>query len=152
MSRAVYDYNSVDWHSKFYYDPTSSTGLRWKVDNNLVIDHINGFNNNIENLRVVPQELNNKNAALRKDNSTGVQGVNFTTAKGGKDGLIKDYYTFVTASWYEKVEDKFVSKCKHFPVKKYGLLPAFAMACKYREDKIAELNAIGYGYTENHGK
>lgn len=31
-------------------------------------------------------------------------------------------------------------------------IPVFAMACNYREDKIAELNALGYGYTENHGK
>jgi hypothetical protein len=204
MSRATKDYNSIDWCSKFYYDPASPTGLRWKVDNrsgnpkckrkpgdvagstvtakgmaystvshngsnyfahrviwimhngyldnDLVIDHINGFDNNIENLRVVKQELNNKNAALRKDNSTGIQGVNFTTAKGGEGSLIKDYYTFVTANWHEKVDGKFVSKCKHFSVKKHGLLPAFAMACKYREDKIAELNAMGYGYTENHGK
>jgi hypothetical protein len=204
MSRAIKDYNSIDWYSKFYYDPTSPTGLRWKVDNNvgnpkckrksgdiagstkttkgmiystvshkghnyyahrviwimhngyldnnLVVDHISGFSNNIENLRVVPQELNNKNAALRKDNSTGIQGVNFTTAKGGKGGLIKDYYTFASANWHEKVDGKFVAKCKHFSVKKLGLLPAFAMACKYREEKIAELNALGYGYTDNHGK
>lgn len=118
MSRAIKDYNSIDWHSKFYYDPTSPTGLRWKVDNNvgnpkckrrsgdiagntkttkgmtystvshkdlnyyahrviwimhngyldknLVVDHIYGFSNNIENLRVVPQELNNKKCRIKK--------------------------------------------------------------------------------------
>ena len=204
MSRAIKDYNSVDWHSKFYYDPTSPTGLRWKVDNKvknpackrkagdiagntkeskgmvystvyhansnwfahrvvwimhnghldkeLVIDHIDGFSNEISNLRVVPQEINNKNAAIRKDNSTGVQGVNFTTAKGGVGYLIENYYTYATASWHEKVEGKFVSKSKHFSVLKLGLLPAFAKAVAFREAKIKELNDLGYGYSQNHGK
>ena len=213
MSRAVYDYNSVDWNSIFYYDPDSKTGLRWKVDRvrgkgvgvvfrkagdeagsihfqikknseyamvnakegggknffahrviwimhngpldkELVVDHINGnsLDNRIENLRVVKQANNNRNSSIRKDNCTGIRGVHFTTAAGGEGCLIKDYYTFATANWHETVEDKFVSKCKHFSVKKYGLLPAFAMACKYREDKIEELNSLGYGYTENHGK
>lgn len=32
MSRAVYDYDAIDWNSLFYYDLTSKTGLRWKVD------------------------------------------------------------------------------------------------------------------------
>ena len=196
MSRAIKDYNSVDWHNKFYYDPTSSTGLRWKtgkragkvagntsvskgmtystvsfkgsnyyahrviwimhngaLDNELVIDHINGFSNNIENLRAVPQELNNKNAAIRKDNLTGLQGISFTTAKGHDNGvLVKDKYTFATASWHEKVEGKFVSKSKHFSVLKLGLLPAFAKAVAFREAKIKELNDLGYGYSQNHGK
>lgn len=39
-----------------------------------------------------------------------------------------------------------------FSVKNYGLLPAFAMACQYRDKMIAQLNAAGAGYTENHGK
>ena len=41
---------------------------------------------------------------------------------------------------------------KSFPVKKYGVLPAFKLAVDYREKMIAELNAQGAGYTENHGK
>ena len=32
MSRALRDYNAVDWHSLFYYDPSSKTGLKWKVN------------------------------------------------------------------------------------------------------------------------
>ena len=196
MSRAIKDYNSVDWHNKFYYDPTSSTGLRWKtgkrtgevagstkvtkgmtystvchknanyyahrviwimhngaLDNELVVDHVGGFSNNIENLRAVSQDLNNKNAAIRKDNSTGIQGVHFTTASGAKGGIVtKDKYTFATASWHEKVEGKFVSKSKHFSVLKLGLLPAFAKAVAFREAKIKELNDLGYGYSQNHGK
>ena len=45
-----------------------------------------------------------------------------------------------------------ITKKKSFSVKNFGLLPAFAMACKFREDKIRELNEQGYGYSENHGK
>lgn len=32
MSVRKRDYNAIDWHSIVYYDPTSPTGLRWKVD------------------------------------------------------------------------------------------------------------------------
>lgn len=32
MSRAIKDYNGVDWGSLFYYDPSVPTGLRWKED------------------------------------------------------------------------------------------------------------------------
>lgn len=32
MSRAIKDYNSVDWSKLFTYDPSVTTGLRWKVD------------------------------------------------------------------------------------------------------------------------
>lgn len=206
MSRAVYDYDAIDWNSLFYYDLTSKTGLRWKVDRyrgrkmsqlfrragdeagniahgktrgtqyatvnaggknhfahrviwimyngpidkSFVVDHINGdsLDNRIENLRVVKQISNNRNASLRKDNSTGTCGVYFTTAQNHRGGV----YTYASAQWKEIQEGKSKSICKHFSTEKYGLLPAFAMACRYREDRIAELNALGYGYTENHGK
>lgn len=32
MSRALKDYNSVDWNDLFYFDSNSPTGLSWKVD------------------------------------------------------------------------------------------------------------------------
>lgn len=201
MSRAIKDYNGVDWGSLFYYDPSVPTGLRWKedrytrtgrirargcdpagtihtdnsknyqsctvshngtnwfsarvvwilhngyLDNELVIDHIDGntLNNNIENLRAVKQVLNNRNASKRKDNTTGVSGVNFTTASDHKGGV----YTYATASWYTSEN---VRKNKHYSVLKYGLLPAFRMAFERREEEIAKLNAIGYGYTDKHGQ
>lgn len=207
MSRALRDYNAIDWHSLFYYEPSSKTGLKWKVnryagknngitcalagedagsihidhskgteyalvcssrknwfahrviwimhngylDPEYVIDHIDGnsLNNSIENLRVVKQKLNNRNASARKDNNTGISGVHFTTAKN-KDN--PKGYTYATATWYYDYGDRTQRYCKHFSVVKYGLLPAFAMACKYREQKIAELNANGAGYTDLHGK
>lgn len=117
------------------------------LDNNLVIDHIdnNTLNNNLSNLRVVEQALNNRNASMRKDNSTGVCGVNFTTATNHKGGV----YTYATARWYDSNN----KQCqKHFSVSKYGLLPAFAEAVKYRQAMIAKLNEQGYVYSENHGQ
>lgn len=203
MSRAVYNYNSVDWNAMFYYDPTSKSGLRWKADryfgvnlkakaggeagnvhhdpnkntyyatvsnggknyfahrviwimfngylnNNVVIDHIDGnsLNNCISNLRVVKQLFNNRNTSLRKDNSSGMCGVGFTKVSDRRGG----YHTYITARWKESKDGITKSLSKHFQVSIYGLLPAFAMACKYREEKIAELNTLGYGYTEKHGK
>lgn len=46
----------------------------WPIDQ---IDHIDGdgLNNRLCNLRIAPQSENNKNAAIRKDNPTGVCGV-----------------------------------------------------------------------------
>jgi len=43
------------------------------------IDHIDGnrLNNNIENLRASTRAENNRNAKLRKDNTSGVKGVNW---------------------------------------------------------------------------
>ena len=48
------------------------------------IDHQdgNGLNNRISNLRIAPQGINNKNAAVRKDSKTGVSGV--TTVRSGR--------------------------------------------------------------------
>lgn len=41
---------------------------------------------------------------------------------------------------------------KSFSVSKYGLLPAFAEACKYRMQKLDELRKLGMEYSEDHGK
>ena len=48
--------------------------------NSLQIDHINGnkIDNNINNLRLVTQTENNRNASIRKDNISGNQGVSWS--------------------------------------------------------------------------
>lgn len=202
MSKAIKDYNSVDWKSLFTYDPSVPTGLRWKADrmagrwlkikaatagspagnvhkgapkykactvphsgtnwftariiwiihngelsNDLVVDHIDGntLNNDLANLRVVNQVLNNRNASKRKDNVSGTVGVHFTEAKDNKGGK----YLYATSTWYSSANK---SKNKHFSVSKLGLLPAFAEAVKFRKGKIDELNAQGFGYTNDHGQ
>jgi len=54
------------------------------LDESLEIDHINqdGRDNRIENLRLVPRSLNQRNAKLRQDNTTGISGI--TIKKNGK--------------------------------------------------------------------
>jgi len=48
------------------------------------IDHINhdGLDNRIENLRDVPQSVNNRNASLRKDSTSGHVGVSWDSSQG----------------------------------------------------------------------
>jgi len=50
---------------------------------NQMIDHINGdgMDNRIENLRVCDYSLNNSNARIRKDNTTGCRGVHVINGK-----------------------------------------------------------------------
>ena len=49
-----------------------------EIDSGLVIDHINGdgLDNRLENLRLVPRSLNQRNRRLSRSNRTGVTGVN----------------------------------------------------------------------------
>ena len=108
--------------------------LRKETLNGNVIDHIDGnpHNNRIDNLRLVPQAVNSRNCKKNALNTSGVAGVN----------LHADKYWRVT--WYENR----ILKCKYFPVGDAG---SFEKAVNYRERKIAELNELGYGYTERHG-
>ena len=144
------------------YYAVSYNGFRWcahrvvwiilkgYLENDFVIDHIDGnkSNNNIKNLRKTTQKYNSRNASMRVDNRLGKTGVYFTTSKNKSRGGI---YTYCTAFWCEDRGDKTRKIIKHFSVHKMGLLPAQAAAIKFREDKIAELNANGYGYTDLHG-
>ena len=88
--------------------------------------------------------LQSRNKSAYRNNNTGFTGVQWYQHSQGS--------LYAVATWGEFVDGIRKVRNKKFSVKKYGLLPAFAMACKYREDKIEELNALGYGYTENHGK
>lgn len=96
-------------------------------------------NNKISNLRVVPKILNDRNHGIRAHNASGVTGV-----KWDREGTRLRTVAF----WQEGGR----SVCKTFAVSKYGLLPAFALAVKARNEAIASLNEKGYGYSENHGR
>jgi len=91
------------------------------------IDHINGnpIDNRIENLRDVPHSENVKNAAIRKDNKSGVTGVHFYEK---------------TQNW--KANIRVDGKLKHL-----GTFETFSDAVLAR--KAAETQ---YGYHPNHGK
>jgi hypothetical protein len=130
---------------------------RWKKFSNFYEDMIDGYEDNLslerinvngdytkENCKWVSVELQARNKRRQKNNTSGFNGVKWNNKKDG---------FYAVAFWREYTEDgKTKLKNKHFSVKKFGLLPAFAMACKFREDKIKELNSVGYSYGEFHGK
>lgn len=92
------------------------------------------------NLRWATHKQQAHNRCLASVNTSGKNCVAFRVVTGN---------TYATCQW-KGLDGKHGSKT--FSVKKFGLLPAFAMACKVRDEVIAELNAQGAGYTENHGK
>ena len=116
------------------------------LNDNQVIDHIDGNskNNSISNLRLVDETVNMRNKKKYQNNKSGKCGVYFRT----------NYQNILTvyATWYDNSNGRHLQKSKSFSTLKYGLLPAFAMACSYRESKILEINKLGAGYTKNHGK
>jgi hypothetical protein len=107
-----------------------------EITNNLVVDHLDGnpFNNQINNLRLVPVAVNTRNTRLPTTNTSGIKGVMLHQGKYWK------------AQWYE--EDGV--KCKYFSMETYGFEMAKQLALEYRLNKILELNSRGFGYTERH--
>ena len=109
------------------------------------IDRINNLLGYIPgNIRWVTPAQQQRNRRRQSNNKSGVTGVRFTSNAIGN--------TYVDVKWYEVVNGELKRKSKLFSVIKMGLLPAFAAGCKFREDKIKELNELGYGYSELHGK
>lgn len=111
---------------------------KWSIDR---IDNTLGYvSGNMRWATYFQQARNKTKSAL---NTSGFTGVTW---------LVKSGNLQAKASWNEEVSGRIIRVEKTFSVNKYGLLPAFALACKHREDKINELNSLGYGYSENHGK
>lgn len=117
-----------------------------KIPTGMQIDHINGdnCNNLLSNLRCVKPVLNTRNIKLKKNNSTGVTGVNYSCILRGNS------YSCCFRAYYCELSGKQVFKS--FSIQKYGHEQAFQLACQWREQKIAELNEQGAGYSERHGK
>lgn len=183
---------NIDFNDYFYYDETSPSCLRWKVDRmagrprtvkvasageacirmdgkgyyqvrvlgkatgshrvvwslhhgvipeGLHVDHIDRCttNNKLENLRLVSPSQNMQNMSFKRNNVSGVTGVAFYDNGAG--------CVVARASWTEGRR----TRVKGFAVRKFGLLPAWAMAIAYREAVISRLNSQGADYTATHG-
>lgn len=124
--------NFISFYNEVGDPPDSSSD--WSIDR---IDNNLGYQSG--NLRWASSAQQARNKQIRYDNTTGVTGDQWYN---GKSSL------YAVATWY------FNGKAcnKKFNTNKYGLLPAFAKAVAFRKAKIEELNSLGYGYTENHGK
>lgn len=192
MSKPKYlkhDYDSETIAQNLTYDPTSPSGLVWKVDKKnqtkigstagtfnkkpeeqysawavelfgksysaarlvmalngrnvpeMIVDHIDGdtSNNRLENLRMITHPKNTRNAKTPRTNTSGFKGVYWWESNGS---------TYAVSTW--KGEDG-LQRSKTFSVKKYGLLPAFKLACEYRIFILQKLNEDhDSGYTTRH--
>lgn len=118
-------------------DPPDETA-DWSVDR---INNLRGYEPG--NIRWANHNQQARNKRKMERNSSGFTGVSFNFKKD-RPGQLN-----VIAFWRD-LEGKL--RNKNFSVQKYGLLPAFKMACEYRNSMIEKLNQQGAGYTENHGK
>lgn len=98
----------------------------------------------IADISAVPKTKQMRNTRKRKTNKSGYTGVCWSVNSNGITNAIAGWVDWSSGS------PKHISKS--FSTKKYGLLPAFAMAVKCRVDAIEMLNKNGHGYSENHGK
>lgn len=113
------------------------------IPDDQVVDHINRntSDNSLTNLRVISKKLNSRNMSKFKTNTSGFTGVHLDIKR--KDAI------FFVSTWYDITGRK---RTKSFSIFKYGIIESQFMACKYRRDKVNEMNLYGSGYTETHGK
>ena len=86
-------------------------------------------------MRLVLSDLNSKNKAIYKNNTTGVAGV-------------KKYSRGFVASWTDLEGN---DKSRSFNANILGEELAFKLACEFRSNMLNILNEQGAGYTERHG-
>lgn len=117
------------------------------LEDGMTVDHKDGNprNNRPDNLRQVPQEVNNRNLRKNIQNKTGITGVALAEIT---DSRYNRVYLYYVAMWRE---DNKPRRC-NFSVQQHGNEEAFRLACEYRAAKIEELNRQGAGYTERHGE
>ena len=123
---------SNDNNAKTFYCKILGVGLHriiMDAQPGEVIDHINrnGLDNTRDNLRKVDTSINNRNASLRIDNTTGIKGVTYESGKRYK------------AEWYDLNGKK---RSKSFSIAKYGEQEALRLAIEYRQSIEEENNYI----------
>lgn len=73
----------------------------------------------------------------------------FTNNTSGKTGV---FFEKRRKTWVASIIDLQGKKYqKGFSIKKFGMMPAYAMACILRDELVAELNSQGAGYSIYHG-
>lgn len=113
------------------------------------IDHFDKDkeNNDIGNLRKATQNINKRNKNKQANQATSCTGVclNKKHHPYPHQDKVTEYYV---ARWYDL---EGTLKVKHYNIPKLGAEEAFRLACEYRATMIANLNAQGAGYTDQHG-
>lgn len=116
-------------------DPPDNT-RRWSIDRiNPFIGYFSG------NMQWTTQDKQSRNTRKYSTNTSGVSGVYWAVTGSGNPRVV--------AGWID-LDGK--PRTKSFLVSKYVEEAAFNMACEYRKKMIEELNLLGAGYTEFHGK
>ena len=114
-------------------DPPDET-REWSIDR---IDRTKNYEPG--NMRWATPTQQSQNKGMQSNNSSGYTGVKFM------DNGQNEYWV---AYWHD-LNGKQVSKC--FSIKKLGYSYAKELAIIARKEAIAQLNAQGAEYTENHG-
>lgn len=104
-------------------------------------------NNNIDNLRKVPQGINKRNKSKQINQSEYGTGIcrNKKHWPAPNQNKVTEYFV---ARWYD-IEG--VLRGKHFNITRLGENVALTSATEYRQKMIEELNQQGAGYTDSHG-
>lgn len=115
-----------------------------EIPKGMVIDHLdqNPWNNDVLNLALKTKSENHRNTKLTEANTSGKVGVYWHSMNKGK-------HTYAVAR--VQVDNREFSR--RFATHKFGLLPAFKMACEWRTSKVNELNEkLNANFTELHGQ
>jgi hypothetical protein len=128
-----------------YIGEAPDDGQKWSIDR---VDHTRNYERG--NIRWATDTQQARNKGKMKNNSSGCTGVQWDnkTHPSGKNSTL-----YASAVWAEfSTEGVSYQRKKAFSTKKYGIMEAFCLATQYRENKLKELNELGYGYADNHGK
>lgn len=128
-----------------YIGEAPNDGQKWSIDR---IDHTKDYERG--NIRWATDAQQARNKGKMKNNSSGYTGVQWDN-KLHPDGKKSTLYASAVWTEFSSTGVSYQRK-KAFSTKKYGIMEAFCMATQYRENKLKELNELGYGYADNHGK